>query len=115
MKIVAKTLLFDKNISQTLLNQLRADLLEARKAHDQLTTSTLQAIISAIDNAGAVPLPEEITSTEVPRRELSTNDIREIIKREIIELQQAIEEFGDAKSSYIDELHHKIIILEKYL
>lgn len=100
---------------QSPINQLRVDLLEARKTRDQLTTNTLQAVISAIDNAGAVPIPEKITSTEVSRRELSMQDVYEIIKREIIELQQAIKELDSVKSPHADELRHKIAILEKYL
>lgn len=100
---------------QSLINQLRADLLEARKARDQLTATTLQAVIAAIDNAGAVPIPEKITSTEVLRRELSAQDIHEIIRGEIVELHQAIKEFDGAASPHADELRHKIIILEEYL
>jgi uncharacterized protein YqeY len=105
--------------SQTLVNRLRTDLLEARKAGDQLTTATLQTVISAIDNAGAIPAPESISSvgvgsTEAPRRELSAQDAREIVEREITELQHAIKESGGMKSAYADELSNRITILEKY-
>jgi hypothetical protein len=109
-----------KDSSPILIDQLRADLLEARKARNQLTTATLQAVIAAIDNAGAVSASENISSlgvgsTEVPRRELSEQDIEEIVKGEIAELQRAIKEFGDAKNPYVSELEIKVGILKQYL
>jgi uncharacterized protein YqeY len=108
------------NDNQAFMSRLRTDLLEARRARDQLTTATLQAVISAIDNAGAVPASENtasigVGSTEAPRRELSEQDLQNIVKNEIIELKQAIREFGDVKSPYANELNDKITILEKYL
>lgn len=105
---------------QELVARIRADLLGARKARDQLTTTTLQQILSAIDNAGAVPVSENISflgtgSTEMPRRELSLQNIREIVNDEITEAQHAIKELGDNESSYVGELHKRIAILENYL
>jgi len=106
--------------SQNLPTQLRADLLEARKARDQLTSTTLQTLLSAIDNAGAIPVSENfgsvgVGSTEATRRTLSAQDITEIITSEIAEIKSAIKELGDAKSPYTDELNSRIVILEKYL
>ncbi len=99
---------------------LRVDLLNARRARNPLAATTLQEIISAIDNAGAVPVQTTtpslgVGSTEVPRRELSDSDIHEIIRKEISEMQHAIDELGEAQSSYIDELNDKIAILNKYI
>ena len=104
------------NNSQILVNQLRADFLEARKTRNSLVSTTLQAVLAAIDNAGAVPVDSiKTTSTEIPRRELSKHDIQEILKQEISELRQAIQEVGNTNRPYISELTHKISILEKYL
>lgn len=108
------------NNPQAFINRLRADLLEARKARDQLASTTLQAVIAAIDNAGAIPAPESavsigVGSTEASRRELSEQDLQEIVKDEIIELEQAIKELDDTKDTYANELKNRIIILEKYL
>jgi hypothetical protein len=104
----------------TVNNQLRIDLLAARKAHDSLVSTTLQATIAAIDNAGAVPIQEAthsvgVGSTEVPRRELSASDIKEIIKQEVAELQYAITEFGDIQNDYTNDLRSKVTILNKYI
>jgi uncharacterized protein len=109
-----------KNNPQDFIDQLRADLLDARKARDQLTTTTLQGVLSAIDNAGAVPVPNGITtlgtgSTEVARQELSIQDMRKIVKHEIVEVQDAIETLGDPENPYVDELNKRIMILEGYL
>lgn len=108
------------NDPQDLINQLRADLLKSRKARDPLTTTTLQGILSAIDNAGAVPVPENIEtvgtgSTEALRRELSASDIHELVKLEINEAQHAIKKLGNQKNPHVDELGKRITILERYL
>ena len=103
-----------------LIDQLNMDILNARRGQDRFTATTLQEVVAAIDNAGAVPVPETIHSigtgsTEVPRRELSAQDIQEIIQHEITELHRAIKQFGSQKNDYTDELQRKITILEKYL
>jgi len=105
---------------QDFIVRLRSDLLKARKARDQLTTTTLQAVLSAIDNAGAVPVPEKITtigtgSTEAVRRELSIQDMQELVKHEITEAQYAIKKLGNIENSYVNELNKRIVILEAYL
>jgi len=105
---------------QEAIARIRADLLDARKARDQLTTTTLQQILSDIDNAGAVPVSENMSSvgtgsTEMPRRELSSQDIRELVSSEITEAQHAIEELGNKESSYTGELYKRIAILKNYL
>lgn len=108
------------NSAQEVIARIRADLLTARKARDQLTTTTLQQVLSAIDNAGAVPVSENISfvgagSTEMPRRELSSKDIHKLVNGEISEARHAIGELGDNESSYVSELHKRIAILENYL
>lgn len=107
-------------MNNVLLTQLHSDLLEVRKSRDQLVTATLRAVIAAVDNAGAVPVPEGMNtmgvgSTEAIRRDLSEDDVRDLVKREIAELQLAVKEFGDVKDAYVDELNAKITILEKYV
>jgi uncharacterized protein YqeY len=106
--------------SHDIVGQLRTDLLEARKARDSLTSAALQAVVAAIDNAGAVSVPESLDSigvgsTEASRRELSARDIQEIIKREITEMKDVITQLGHTESSYVDELNNKVAILERYV
>ena len=108
------------NNPQDFIFRLHADLLKARKARDQLTTATLQEVLSAIDNAGAIPVPDDITtlgtgSTEALRRELSVSDIQELVRHEINEAQHAIKLLNGRESSYAGELNNRIKILENYL
>lgn len=103
-----------------IVNQLRTDVLKARKARDQVTSTALQSVLAAIDNAGAVSASTDIQSvgvgsTEIPRRELTEQDIHKLLRQEISELQGAIEAFGSTRNAYVDELHNKLVILEKYL
>jgi uncharacterized protein len=105
---------------QHFIDRVRADLLNARKARDQLMVTTLQGVLSAIDNAGAVPVPSDIAtlgtgSTEVARKELSTRDMQELVKHEIIEAQHAMKTLNDTEDSYANELNKRIVILESYL
>lgn len=106
------------NDPQAYANQLYADLREARKARDQVTVTTLQEVIAAIDNAGAVSAGVSSTgvgSTEAPRRELSTYDMQQIVQKEITELQDTINQLNNMQSPYAGELKHKVAILEKYI
>lgn len=106
--------------SQQLVATLHKDLLKARKARDTITSEALQSVIGAIDNAGAVPVNKEIDSvgvgsTETLRRELSVQDIQDIIASEITEMQQAIDILGAIRNSSTDELERKTTILKMYL
>lgn len=108
------------NNSQPIINQLQADLLAARKARDTFTSKVLQTVIAAIDNAGAVPITEDthaigVGSTEMPRRELSAQDIQAIIEQEIAELQSAIQACNGVQSAYTNELGDKITLIKTYL
>lgn len=109
-----------KTTSHEVVDHIRADLLAARKARDQLTSTTLQTILSTIDNAGAIPAPGNINtigtgSTEAPRRELSMQDVRELVEREILEMKHTIKKLGDREKSYVNELNKRVAILESYL
>lgn len=105
--------------SHDIVMQIRKDLLEARKTRNQLTSTTLQALLSAIDNAGAVPVSQNIApagvgSTEAARRLLFDDDITEIVASEIAELTLSIKTLG-VDNSYVDELTRRKAVLEKYL
>jgi len=108
------------NNPKTLIDRLRTDLLKARKERDQLASSTLQAAISAIDNAGAIPALENtvsigVGSTEATRRDLSEQDLQVIVKDEIVELEQAIKTLDDRENTYTNELRNRATILKRYL
>ena len=100
---------------QSIIDQLRNDLLISRKARDVLAADTLRSILNAIDNASAVSITSDISLTEVPRREISREDILTIINTEIDEIKQAAEQFIGIDDLHKSELEKKILLLQQYL
>ena len=94
---------------------MRGDCLAARKERDIFKSQALLAVLNAVDNASAVDAPFEANMTEVARRELSIEDVREIIKNEIREMQEAAAIYKDTNTARADELAIKIAILNTYL
>ena len=77
-----------KDMNTPLRRQLSGDLLLAMKAKDSVAISALRSVLSALDNASAVPastvpVPVFGLNGDVPRRELSDMDCQEIIGAEI--------------------------------
>jgi len=101
--------------SQSFVNQLRKDLLNSRRARDALASDALRSVLNEIDNASAVPIPDDASITEAPRRELSLKDIISIIDTEIDEMQQAAEQFASVDDTRKNELDAKISLLKQYL
>ena len=107
------------------LDQLKADVAAARKTRDRVRTNALEALLARITNAEAVPASEAqksyrlhmgVGSTEVARRTLSEEDIQQIIRDEMNELQDAIDGMSAHPSHpYVAELKQKADILEAYL
>jgi uncharacterized protein YqeY len=71
-----------------LRHRLQADLRVALAKRDGLRLSVLRTTLSALSNAEAVS-PDEYSPgvTEVPRRVLSTDEIRAVVERERDELR----------------------------
>lgn len=111
------------------MDSLRAELMQARKAQDQIKMRTLQALIARIDNAEAVAemgddkaqgnqffagAKSGIGSTEVARKVLTVFDIQKIIEDEKTEILNALAEFKDCPDdAYAKELEKKIGILRE--
>ena len=75
-------------MTNALRHCLETDLQVALKSRDAARVSVLRTTLSALSNAEAVDvssLPGDVT--EVPRRELSDDDIRSIVERERDELR----------------------------
>jgi uncharacterized protein len=82
-----------------LRTRLRAALLEARRARDAETVSTLRTALAALENAEAVPTaaragaieqaPVGAGAAEAARRVLSDADELEILDEEIASLHEA--------------------------
>jgi hypothetical protein len=100
---------------ETLIAHIRSDYLAARKERDLLKSQALRLLVNAIDNASAVDVPADSDSTEVARRILSIDDVKEIIKNEISEMQEASAIYRDVNTEQTDELEIKISILKNYI
>lgn len=90
---------------QALRERLRAALKPAMKARDRSAVAALRSVLGAIDNAEAIDAPEVkagaledsavgLGAAEMPRRELSEDDIAAIVRREIDERRSAAAEYG---------------------
>jgi uncharacterized protein YqeY len=80
--------------------RLRASLTAALKARDAVAVTAYRSALAAVDNAGAVEAPQSPVRTalgvgarEVSRRELSDDQVREIVHREISDREAAAQEY----------------------
>jgi len=105
------------------VEQMKHDLLEARKSRDQLSVDALQSALTRITNAEAVAVPDfgvlpslGVGATEVARQELTSNEVQAIIHDEIAELTQANASMADQQDHpYAVELGQKITLLSRYV
>lgn len=79
-----------------LEERLKADLRQALRTRDRAAVAVLRTAVAAIDNASSVGLPTESRTKvagkapDVPRRELTEEEIVEILRREVEELGTGI-------------------------
>ncbi|MEV0245980.1 hypothetical protein AB0H76_05240 [Nocardia sp. NPDC050712] len=89
-----------------LRDRLRAALTVAMKARDRDAAAALRSALGAIDNAEAVEAPRAragaieasaagLGAAEVPRRELTEDDIAAIVRAEIAERRSAAAEYDN--------------------
>jgi uncharacterized protein YqeY len=93
-------------VSTDLRTLLQSALLPAMRAGDTDTVAVVRSALAAIANAEAVPAPTTspggegpvagaatgVGSTEAPRRELSLDEVREVVERERRERIDAAEQ-----------------------
>lgn len=107
---------YSKNMNvETLVANIRRDLLVARKERNTVKVQALLSLVNAIDNASAVDVSTHANVTEVARRELSTDDVKRIIKNEINEMQEASAIYKDINAGQAEELEIKISMLKNYI
>ncbi|OIJ24699.1 hypothetical protein [Nocardioides luteus] len=110
--------------------RLRADLLTARKARDTTATAVLRSTLAAIANAEALPVTEAALSAEGPiagaavgvgateaaRRDLSDDDVRDIITGEQTErLAAATDLDAHGAAEKAEQLRAEAELLATYL
>ena len=93
-------------MSADLRALLQSSLLPAMRVGDKDTVDVVRSALAAIANAEAVPVEERpalangpiagasggLGSTEAPRRELTPDEVREVVERERLERIHAAEE-----------------------
>jgi uncharacterized protein YqeY len=107
-------------------SELRRRLVSARKERDAVRTSSLRSALSAIDNGetpdGPVPSAGAIADSatgpgaaEVARRELSEEQIRDLIQREVDERRGAASQLDRSRPERAAGLREEAEVLEDVL
>ena len=111
------------SMTDPTVEQMKHDLLDARKSRDLLSVDALQSTLARITNAEAIAVPDigaplvvGVGATEVARKELTSSEIQTIIHDEIAELTQAKASMADhLDHPYVVELEQKIALLSRYV
>ena len=104
----------------SLRRQLNGDLLLAMKARNVIAVSALRSVLSALDNASAVPSSTVATPVfgrngDVPRRDLSEKDCQNIINAEIRIRAAAADEYARlGKGDVATRLRAEQAVVERY-
>lgn len=104
-----------------LMEQLKADLLAAMKARENVRVMTLRTMISALDNASAVEVdtsfvPMEGRTPDVPRRELSEIEQLELLRGEAAQRRHALHQYEDlGKVAEAARLRAELEVFAEYL
>jgi uncharacterized protein YqeY len=80
--------------------------------------TTLRVLIASIDNAGAVPLPPQMMREqhEIERRRLSSNDVRNLLRREHQARRGAAGEYARlGNSAESERAIHEMAIIGRYI
>jgi uncharacterized protein YqeY len=103
-------------VDAPLRDRLQTSLTEAMRARDAAATSVLRTTLSAIANAEAVDVPPGTTATELPRRHLSEDDIRAVVRGERDDLVTTAAELrAHGRADDADELETKAAVLRSLL
>src|SRR5580698_1872466 len=78
---------------ESLRSRLSADLLTAMKERDKQTIDTLRCLLAALDNAGAQDPKAFGSSTEVPRKLLTHNELQAQMQVELASRRTAVIEY----------------------
>ena len=102
---------------------MKADLLTARKSRDKTTEVALKRALSAFDNAAAPAVDEKPNlpgvghgTTEVPRLELTLDDLARIVRAEIAEAEAAAQQYeAGGRADAAAQLRAESAVLGRYI
>ncbi len=107
--------------AEPLRRKLQQDLLLAMKAKDLVAVSALRSVMSALDNASAVPvstgpilfIPRNV---EVPRKDLSEADCRSILDAEVgARMRSAAEYARLGRDDVAARMRAEQAVIERYV
>jgi hypothetical protein len=101
---------------EPLRSRLSADLLTAMKARDKETIATLRCLLAALDNAGAQDPKAFGSSTEVPRKSLTQDELRALMNAEVTSRRTAIIDYErGGRHQDAARLEAELILISRYL
>jgi hypothetical protein len=109
------------DMAGSLRRRLNVDLRLAMKAKDTIAISALRSVLSALDNASAVPAstvaaPVFGRNGDVPRRDLSDTDCQSIINAEVSARAVAAEEYARlGRDDAAARLRAEQAVVERYV
>jgi uncharacterized protein YqeY len=100
---------------EPLRSRLSADLLTAMKARDTETIATLRCLLAVLDNAGAQDPKAFGSSTEVPRKSLTQEELRTLMNAEVNSRRSAIIEYErGGRHQDAARLGAELILISRY-
>ena len=112
-------------MTNTLRQQLKADLTAAMKTQNKPAVMALRAVLAEIDHAEAVDDPTPMTTSqqvvntvpaEVPRKVLTESDIWHIFETEIAARQTAVAEYDQlGQTAEAHQQRLELAVLTQYL
>jgi hypothetical protein len=101
---------------EPLRARLSADLLTAMKARDHAAIGTLRCLLAVLDNTSAQDPRVFGSSTEVPRRLLTQNELESLMKAEITSRRAAVIEYErGGHHQDAERLRAEMVLLSRYV
>jgi uncharacterized protein YqeY len=101
---------------EPLRARLSADLLTAMKARDQVSVDTLRCLLGVLDNAGAQDAKAFGSSTEVPRKSLTSNELQALMQAEITSRRAAVVEYErGGRHQDAARLRAELVLISRYV
>lgn len=109
----------------TIRDNLRSDLKPAMRDRDTTRVRALRSALGAIDNAEAVPTTARagaiedasvgVGSTEAVRHELSADEVRAVLRREVDERESAAAECAGTAPDHAARLRAEAAVIAAYV
>lgn len=113
--------------AEELISRINSDMRQAMKSRDKLKLDELRSLIARLNSAEAVKPVQQagvgsttagaglgVGSTEVERKQLTLDDVQNVIRVEIDEINQVLANLN-ADSDYAEQLSAKIAVINIYL